>query len=594
MADMTYDFLGRGGSASSYSSGDAAWNAYMSSPASKADPFAPSPSSLGYGVGQPRSGTTSGPVIQGSTGQAFQKLSSGGYVNLNTGQTVSGITRANPNIMAGSGGGGGYGGGGGGAMSSRISMGGGSSAVRPIEYYLGASPTISNLDLSGPMNQFRGMFNQLNSGVNPNFNVDAAQVASDAVAAAKKLNLSPEQIKNMIAGVNPTTGEIISDVQAISKALNPTTGEIISDVQTISRALNPKSAEQISAEAAKYAEENASKIANTLNAKYQSAFAAAMPGYQQNMAIANKLTTTYLKGQIPQDVVDQVYRGAAAKGFTTGLFGGGIGRNIVARDLGLTSLQLQSAGANLLQQTAQIASQVVQSTMPVSGAEFVSGLASGYAGTAARFMTDPNQIFSTVANMRRVDPNQIFSSVVNMKRVDPNTIFNAVYVKPSDVYSQMSSMAQQSTLARANFEASKIISPERVFDTLVTQAQYNQQIAPQNALNAWQTQPIPGQFDVSRGQYVGTKPGTYSDTRPLAPGTTASAADPFASIATKPSWTPYQAPAKDPSYGQIQRQITETNAYNVEANQMAQEVNQARRQLQFEQAMSQAQGGMYA
>jgi hypothetical protein len=537
-----------------------AWNAYMDSPASKANPFTPSPSSLAYGVGQPRSGTASGPVIQGSTGQSFQKLSSGGYVNINTGETVSGITRMNMNIPAG-GGGGGYGGGGGGAMSSRISMGGGSSAVRPIEYYLGAAPTISNLDLSGPMNQFRGMFNQLNSGVTPNFNVDAAQIASDAVGVASTLNLSPDQIRNMIAAVNPTTGEIITDVQAISKALNP------------------KSAKQISDEAAEYALENSSKIANALNAKYQAAFSAAMPGYQQNMATANKLTTTYLKGQIPQDVVDQVYRGAAAKGFTSGLFGGGIGRNIVARDLGLTSLQLQSAGANLLQQTAQIASQVVQSTMPVTGAEFVSGLASGYSANEARFMTDPNQIFSTVANM---------------KRVDPNTIFNAVYVKPSDVYSQMSSMAQQSTLARANFEASKMISPERVFDTLVTQAQYNQQIATQNALNAWQTQPIPGQFDVSRGQYVGTKPGTYSDTRPLAPGTAGTAnADPFASIATKPSWTPYKAPT-NPTLGQLYRETREMNAYNTEANQMAQEVNLARRQLQFDQAMSQAQGGMYA
>lgn len=464
----------------------------MSSPASKANPFTPSGSSLWANVGQPRSGTASGPVIQGSTGQSFQKLSSGGYVNLNTGETVSGIVRANPNIMAGGGGGGGYGGGGGGAMSSRIPSGGGSSAVQPVEYYLGAAPTISNLDLSGPMNQFRGMFNQLNSGVTPNFNVDAAQIASDAVGVARKLNLSPDQIKNMIAGVNPSTGEIITDVQAISKALNP------------------KSGEQISSEAAAYAEKNASKIADTLNAKYQAAFSAAMPGYQQNMAIANKLTTTYLKGQIPQDVVDQVYRGAAAKGFTSGLFGGGIGRNIVARDLGLTSLQLQSAGANLLQQTAQIASQVVQSTMPVTGAEFVSGLASGYSANEARFMTDPNQIFS---------------SVVNMKRVDPNTIFNAVYVKPSDVYSQMSSMAQQSTLARANFEASKMISPERVFDTLVTQAQYNQQIATQNALNAWQTQPIPGQFDIKRGQYVGFEPGTYSSSKPRLPGS-GSAIDP--------------------------------------------------------------------
>ena len=437
----------------------------MNSPASKADPFAPGKGSLWENM--PKS--------------AEEYRKSGGPKTLPAKQNVFG------------GGGGGYGGGGGGGYGGGYGGGGGGvTAPSPVEFYLGAAPTIQGLDLSGPMSQFRSTFNMMNSGVTPNFEVDTNKVASDAMAVAKKLNLSPEQIKGLIAGINPSTGEIISDVNRISKALNP------------------KSAGQISQEAAEYAGENASKIANQLNAKYQSAFAAAMPGYQQNMAIANKLTTTYLKGQLPPDVVDQVYRGAAAKGFTSGLFGGGIGRNIVARDLGLTSLQLQASGANLLQQTAQIASQVVQSTMPVSGAEFVSGLASGYAANERAFMTDPNQIFS---------------SVMNMKRVDPNTIFNAVYVKPSDVYSQMSSMAQQSTLARAQFEASKMISPERVFDTLVTAAQYNQQIATQNALNAWQSKPLPGQFDIQKGQYVGFEPGTYSSTRPLLPGTTMAAAE---------------------------------------------------------------------
>jgi len=269
----------------------------------------------------------------------------------------------------------------------------------------------------------------------------------------------------MIAGINPTAGEIASQVAQLDATLN---------------------------DPAKIAG-RAETIAEKLNAKYIKEFESAMPEYKGNMAKANKLTSDYLTGKLPQDVVDQIFRGAAVKGFATGVYGGGLGRNIVAKDLGLTSLQLQTAGANLLKQTAELASQVSQAIRPVTGAEF-----------ASRFITDPTQLFSTMANYNRVDP---------------TSVFNAVYVPTRQIYDQMAQMAQQSTLARANFEASKMISPTQVFDALVTTAQYNQQISAANALNAWQSQPLPGQFDIQRGQYVGFTPGTYSSSRPLPPGT---------------------------------------------------------------------------
>jgi hypothetical protein len=442
------------------SASDKAWNDYMSSgvyPGVNPDPYSVSPSSLSYVKPRDTSGAY-GPVIQGTSGK-FQKLPSsagGGYVNVETGETVSGFSRPSTgsNVRY-SGGGGGYSGGGGG--------GGGGAGAKPIEFFLGAAPTIPGLDLSGPMSQFRTAFNQINSGVNPSFNVDQNKLVSDAKSAAANLNMSPAQIKAMIAGVNPSTGEIVADVKAASEALN-NPGEI----------------------AAK-----AGAIANSLNKKYQDEFESAMPGYKANMQAANSLTSTYLAGKIPQDVVDQVFRNSAAKGFTTGLLGGGIGRNIVARDLGLTSLQLQTAGANLLQQTANIANSVLASTMPVTGEAL-----------ASRFITDPGQIFSTVSNM---------------KRVDPTSIFNAVYVPTSQVYNQMSQMAQQSTLARANFEASKMVPPSMIFDALTSQAQYNQQINAANALNAWQSQPLPGQFDIKKGEYIGFTPGSTSKTAPTPP-----------------------------------------------------------------------------
>jgi hypothetical protein len=89
----------------------------------------------------------------------------------------------------------------------------------------------------------------------------------------------------------------------------------------------------------------------------------------------------------------------------------------------------------------------------------------------------------------------------------------------------MANAAQQSTMARANFEASKMIAPSQVFDVLTTQAQYNQQINAANALNAWQSQPLPGQFDIKKGQYVGFEPGTYSPTRPNNPAVMGASGD---------------------------------------------------------------------
>jgi len=238
--------------------------------------------------------------------------------------------------------------------------------------------------------------------------------------------------------------------------------------------------------------QQAGKMASILNQKYIDQFDSAMPGYKQNMQKANDITSNYLAGKIPQDVVDQIFRSSAAKGFATGLYGGGIGRNIVARDLGLTSLQLQSAGAGLLDQTAKLAATVGREMMPVSGAEFASQLIT--------------------------NPATIFSSIAQYNHVDPTAIFNAVYVKPSDIYNNMANMAQQSTMARANFEASKLVAPSQVFSALTDQAQYNSQIANSNALNAWQSQALPGQFDITTGKYVGFKPGERLDNRPTPPG----------------------------------------------------------------------------
>lgn len=136
---------------------------------------------------------------------------------------------------------------------------------------------------------------------------------------------------------------------------------------------------------------------------------------------------TMAAGIIPRDVTGQVGRSSAALGFSTGLGGrSGIGRNITARDLGLTSLQVQQAGQGLLERSSALAQQAMQAMAPISAGQ-VAGIAA-------------------------------------------------------------------------------------------TQEQYNREIANQNLLNAWQSRPLPGQFDVTKGQFVGFQPGSYATTRPMPPG----------------------------------------------------------------------------
>jgi hypothetical protein len=414
------------------SASDNAWNAYMNSPASR---------------------------------QTFEQLSAPGpgslWANMPSASQYKKTTDPKPQSLAN------WGKIVGNPVGSSFSLGQASaqSAMStPVEFYLGSAPTMQGVDLSGVMGNFRDTFNQLNSGVNPNFFVDQNQLVADAKSAAQKLNLTPGEIKQMIAGINPSIQEVTAQAASAAAQLN-----------------NPKKIG-----------EQANKMADILNKKYIDQFDAAMPGYKQNMQKTNEITSNYLAGKIPQDVVDQIFRSSAAKGFTTGLYGGGIGRNVVARDLGLTSLQLQSAGAGLLDQTAKLAATVGREMMPVSGAEFVNQL-----------ITNPGTIFSTIANYNHVDP---------------SAIFNAVYVKSSDVYNNMSNMAQQSTMARANFEASKMVPPSQVFGALTDQAQYNSQISNANALNAWQSQALPGQFDIQKGQYVSFTPGQYLAQRPTPPG----------------------------------------------------------------------------
>ena len=71
----------------------------------------------------------------------------------------------------------------------------------------------------------------------------------------------------------------------------------------------------------------------------------AIPGYDQLIAQAGKNIGASLRGEVSQDVASQLQRSAAGRALGGGFGGGtGMGRNLSARDLGLTSMQIQNQG----------------------------------------------------------------------------------------------------------------------------------------------------------------------------------------------------------------------------------------------------------
>lgn len=76
------------------------------------------------------------------------------------------------------------------------------------------------------------------------------------------------------------------------------------------------------------------------------------PGWSEMMKQGSANTLDLLRGNIPQDVQDQIYRSGAFKGLGQG---DAWTRSIVARDLGNTSLGLQQLGENSAQKWASMA-----------------------------------------------------------------------------------------------------------------------------------------------------------------------------------------------------------------------------------------------
>jgi len=70
-----------------------------------------------------------------------------------------------------------------------------------------------------------------------------------------------------------------------------------------------------------------------------------IPGYQEAQAARSQNALALLRGELPPDVLAQVQRKAATQAVQGGYAGSAAGRNLVARDIGRTSLDLTGLGA---------------------------------------------------------------------------------------------------------------------------------------------------------------------------------------------------------------------------------------------------------
>lgn len=131
--------------------------------------------------------------------------------------------------------------------------------------------------------------------------------------------------------------------------------------------------------------EEMGKRAMEANKPYAEQYRQFAPGTEAGTRALSNLGATMATGQLSRDMASQVGRGAAQLGFSTGLGGRpGIGRNILARDLGLSSLQVQQQGMDFLNKSSMLAQQAQQAMSPIAVTEIF--------GTAANQASYNNQI----------------------------------------------------------------------------------------------------------------------------------------------------------------------------------------------------------
>lgn len=82
----------------------------------------------------------------------------------------------------------------------------------------------------------------------------------------------------------------------------------------------------------------------------------ALPGYRGMRDEAGSKISSWLKGEIPEDISALVQNNAAARALGGGYAGSGQGRNLLARDLGLTSMDVVGRGLSAFERWTAVGS----------------------------------------------------------------------------------------------------------------------------------------------------------------------------------------------------------------------------------------------
>lgn len=136
--------------------------------------------------------------------------------------------------------------------------------------------------------------------------------------------------------------------------------------------------------------QNVASAADTSsNQEYRAMIEALYPGVSQQISNISNIAQSYQAGLIPKDVQDQIQRATAQMSMQGG-YGpiSGMGRNLTARDLGLTSMNLQQLGVNMAGTGIGMAQAMTPSFTPVSSLLFTPAQILARTDQAAYYNTD--------------------------------------------------------------------------------------------------------------------------------------------------------------------------------------------------------------
>jgi hypothetical protein len=138
------------------------------------------------------------------------------------------------------------------------------------------------------------------------------------------------------------------------------------------------------------------KITNKENSQYRKNLSKYTPSLIGDIGTYAANNSALVNGQIPADVLGQVQRGDAEGALFNGFGDSGMSRNLTARDLGLTSLQLMQQGGNNL-----------------AGIEGLSSSLNPVKASALNYLTTPTQFLQS-----DISQNQYGTNVYNQNQTN--------------------------------------------------------------------------------------------------------------------------------------------------------------------------------